>query len=370
MNRDFWTGRRVFVTGHTGFKGGWLCLWLQRLGAEVSGYALTPPTEPNLFTAADVGAGMESTIGDVRDPAALEAALRRCAPDVVIHMAAQPLVLQSYAEPVATYETNVIGTVNVLEAVRRVGGVAATVVVTSDKCYENRETIWGYREGDALGGHDPYSSSKACTELVTASYGKSFFAADERLGGIASVRAGNVVGGGDWAANRLMVDLMRGLSAGETVRIRQPAAVRPWQHVLEPLSGYLAVAERLCTRPKGPWDAWNFGPDGGSERTTLDVARSVCALWGTPDRLRVDADPRQPHEAGLLTLDSTKARRLLGWWPRWDFEETLTQTVAWYRAHAEGRAMQAFTLDQIDLYERASSAPAAERPTLEPIADV
>lgn len=354
MSPQFWSGKRVFVTGHTGFKGGWLCLWLQKMGAVVTGYALSPPTEPNLFTVAGVGAGMTSVIGDVRDRAALEAAMQACQPEVVFHMAAQPLVLPSYAEPVATYETNVLGTVHVLEAVRRTGGVRATVVITSDKCYENRETIWGYRETDPMGGHDPYSSSKGCTELVTAAYGKSFFDADERLGSLASVRAGNVVGGGDWAEYRLMADLMRGLSAGRTVRIRRPDAVRPWQHVLEPLSGYLAVAERLCAAPKTPWDGWNFGPDGGSERTVLEVARGVTALWERPDLLQVDADPNQPHEAGLLTLDSTKARHRLGWRPRWGFQETLKQTVAWYRAHAAGQDMAAFTREQIARYEDAA----------------
>jgi CDP-glucose 4,6-dehydratase len=355
-----WNGKRVFLTGHTGFKGSWMTLLLGRLGAKVCGYALEPPTDPALFDIARTGEGMESHIADVRDVAAL-AAFR---PDVVIHMAAQPLVRDSYTIPVETYEVNVMGTVHLLEAVRKTPSVKACVVVTSDKCYENREVIWAYRENDAMGGHDPYSSSKGCAELVTAAYGRSFFAPNAGHGSLASVRAGNVIGGGDWAKDRIVCDLARGLIAGETIHIRRPDAIRPWQHVLEPLSGYLKVAEHLVEKNPLPSEGWNFGPDTGSEQTVGALAALVCDLWGRPDALKIQRDPKAVHEAALLKLDSTKAHVLLGWQPRWGFRDGVERTVDWYRAYADGRDMRAFTLGQIDDHLAAPSAAAhAEKGT-------
>jgi CDP-glucose 4,6-dehydratase len=356
MNPDFWKAKRVFLTGHTGFKGAWLSLWLRRLGATVCGYALEPPTEPNLFTLAGVAGDVESHIGDVRDLAALTAAMRTFAPEIVFHMAAQPIVRDSYRIPVETYEVNVMGTVNLLEAVRCTPGVKGTVIVTSDKCYQNREIIWPYRESDALGGNDPYSSSKGCAELVSYAYGRSFFAPAMGRGSLASARAGNVIGGGDWANDRLMADVMRGLLSGENIVIRRPRAVRPWQHVLEPLSGYLRVAEHLCDKGPVAWDAWNFGPEFGSNRSVETLARLVCRRWGSPDALQIKDDPGAVHEAGLLTLDSTKAKLELGWFPRWDFEECIARTVDWYRAYKAGDDLRRFTLEQITAYQSEGAA--------------
>jgi CDP-glucose 4,6-dehydratase len=351
MKAEFWKGKRVFLTGHTGFKGSWLSLWLQRLGAGVCGYALEPPTLPNLFTIASVAGGMDHHIGDVRDLTVLETAIRGFSPDIVFHMAAQPIVRDSYLIPVETYDINVMGTVNLLEAVRRVDTVKATIVITSDKCYENRETIYPYRETDAMGGYDPYSSSKGCAELVTAAYGRSFFAPSRGNGSVASVRAGNVIGGGDWAKDRLMADLMRGLISGNDIVIRRPKAVRPWQHVLEPLSGYMTVAEHLYTDGPLAWDPWNFGPMAGSNRTVAELAGRTCTLWGKPEALKINEDPNAPHEAGLLMLDSTKAQIHLGWQPQWDFDACIGRTVEWYRAFTSGSDMNAFTTGQIEAYE-------------------
>lgn len=353
MKKAFWYGKRVFLTGHTGFKGSWLSLWLGQLGAKVCGYALAPPTEPNLFTVADVERGLEHRLGDIRDLAAMKEAVSAFAPDVVIHMAAQPIVRTSYLEPVETYATNVMGTVHLLEAVRCTPGVRATVIVTSDKCYENRETIWPYRETDAMGGYDPYSSSKGCAELVTAAYARSFFTRDGEHGSVASVRAGNVIGGGDWAKDRLITDLMRGLMSETPIVIRNPNAVRPWQHVLEPLSGYLTVAERLFANGSGYYEAWNFGPDVEDRQTVEAVARKVCEHWGCPGALKIEGRTDAPHEAGLLVLDSTKARVGMGWRPRWSFGEGLARTVDWYRAYSRGADMRAFTLEQIEAFESA-----------------
>ncbi|GAA0542116.1 CDP-glucose 4,6-dehydratase [Rhizomicrobium palustre] len=355
MNPSFWAGKRVFLTGHTGFKGGWLALWLQRMGAEVHGYSLEPPTTPNLFSIAQVGKAMSHQIGDIRDLAAMSAALKAFAPDVVFHLAAQPIVRESYAIPVETYETNVMGTVNLLEAVRGTPSVRATVIITSDKCYENREVIWPYREYDAMGGHDPYSSSKGAAEIVTAAYGRSYFSPEMGKGSVSSVRAGNVIGGGDWAKDRLMADLMRGLMAGEDVIIRRPHSVRPWQHVLEPLSGYLEVAEHLCVAGPLAWEGWNFGPEEDSNRTVAQFAELTCQLWGNPGALKIQPDPNAVHEAGLLKLDSTKAKVHLHWRPRWDFEACIARTVEWYRAFKDGADMREVTLQQIAAYERGHS---------------
>lgn len=358
MSKRFWQGRRVLITGHTGFKGGWLALWLKQLGAIVVGYSLPQPTEPGLFTVAGVGTAIDRhVVGDVRDLPSLTVLVRDTRPEIVFHLAAQPIVLDSYRAPVDTYATNVMGTVNLLEAVRTAGGVLATVIVTSDKCYENREQIWAYREHDAMGGHDPYSSSKGAAELVTAAYSRSFFQPGAGLGSVASARAGNVIGGGDWAPHRLAVDMMRGLMAGEPIGIRQPGAVRPWQHVLEPLSGYLLIARRLVEGGEQAWEGWNFGPDDASAQPVLRVATRLCEIWGRPDAVRVLENPPQSHEAGLLKLDSTKARVRLGWRPTWGLEETLSRTVDWYKAFQAGQDMGAVTIGQIADYQEALSPP-------------
>ncbi|RYY17500.1 MAG: CDP-glucose 4,6-dehydratase [Alphaproteobacteria bacterium] len=313
VNPTFWSGKRVFLTGHTGFKGSWLSLWLQAMGADLTGFALAPPTDPSLFQAADVAQGMTSIIGDIRDAGALAHALVTASPEIVIHMAAQPLVRASYDDPVGTYATNVMGTVHVLEAVRRAPGVRACVVVTTDKCYENREWVWGYREDEAMGGYDPYSNSKGCAELVTSAYRRSFFG--ESGTATASARAGNVIGGGDWAVDRLIPDILRAVVAGEPVVIRNPHSIRPWQHVLEPLSGYLVLAQSLWTDPTGAAEGWNFGPRDEDARPVQWIVEQLCELWG--DGASWVRDERlQPHEANYLKLDISKARARLGWEPR------------------------------------------------------
>ena len=353
MNRSRWKSRRVFVTGHTGFKGSWLSLWLQDAGAHVTGYALEPPTTPSLFDLAGVAAGMTSIHGDVRDLARLHNAIVEARPDVVIHMAAQSVVRASYDDPVETYSTNVMGTVNVLEAVRRAGRTCAVVNVTSDKCYENREQSRGYREEDRLGGHDPYSNSKACSELVTTAYRDSFF--HPRTGeapaiAVASVRAGNVIGGGDWTRDQLIPDTVRAFAAGKAVELRNPTAVRPWQFVLEPLRGYLAVAERLLTGTTGAGRAWNFGPDDADCRPVRWVVETFASAWSNAPGWR-QAPGEHPHETTLLKLDSAQARAALGWAPRLPLSEALAWTAEWYRAVAAGADARMKTLEQIHRYE-------------------
>jgi CDP-glucose 4,6-dehydratase len=349
VSSDFWQGRRVFVTGHTGFKGSWLSLWLQELGAKVSGYALPPPTAPSLFQLARVEQGMQSDIGDVRDGEALADAMARAQPEVVFHLAAQPLVRRSYAEPVETYSTNVMGTVNLFEAVRRTASVVAVVNVTSDKCYENREWLWGYREEEALGGRDPYSSSKACAELVTAAYRHSFFSTGEGPA-VASARAGNVIGGGDWAADRLIPDMLRALNAGTAVRIRNPAAIRPWQHVLEPLSGYLTLAERLVGHGAEYVGAWNFGPTEVDAKPVGWLVQEFARLWGPDARWEMESSV-QPHEAACLKLDSAKAATRLGWRARWPLDRALAAVVEWHRNQQAGEDMSLVTRQQIRAYQ-------------------
>jgi CDP-glucose 4,6-dehydratase len=356
VKQEFWRHKRVLLTGHTGFKGGWLALWLHALGAKVLGYSLPANTSPSLFEQARVGDVVTHQIGDIRDLPALCAAVDAFNPEVVFHLAAQPLVRQSYAEPVATYATNVLGTAHVLEAVRRQPSVRAVVVVTSDKCYENRETGQAYRESDPIGGRDPYSSSKGCAELVTAAYRASFFGAGTvHAPGTASVRAGNVIGGGDWSADRLVPDVYRAAVSRQAVRIRNPKAVRPWQHVLEPLAGYLMLAERLCTDATDFSRGWNFGPAVGDALPVAEVMDRIVKLWG--DGLTWISDgSSHPHEAQLLHLDSSRARQDLGWRPRLDLGEALEWTVGWYKASVRERDMRAFTLDQIARYERAEVA--------------
>ncbi|MGN6653193.1 CDP-glucose 4,6-dehydratase [Trinickia sp.] len=348
----FWRGKRVLVTGHTGFKGGWLCLWLQTLGADVAGYALGPPTTPNLFDAARVGQSMRSVIGDIRDFEGLLEIVRAHRPEIVVHLAAQPLVRYAYEAPVETYSTNVMGTVNVLEAVRLAGGVRAVVNVTSDKCYDNREWVWGYRESDRLGGFDPYSSSKACAELVTDSYRNSFFnAADFARHGVAlaSVRAGNVIGGGDWAADRLVPDIVRALSARRTVVVRHPEAVRAWQHVLEPLGGYLRLAQALCVDGPAYASAWNFAPDDADARPVRWIVERFASRWGS-NMTWVAQGGEHWHEANLLKLDASKARMRLGWTPRWPLSKAIDKIVEWHQGFLRNADMHALTQSQIRAY--------------------
>lgn len=348
MNRQFWRGKRVFLTGHTGFKGGWLALWLADMGAEVYGYALPPPTEPNLFTVANLRERLAgSTIADIRDADAFTQAMQAARPEIVLHLAAQPLVRHSYAEPVETYAVNVMGTVNLLEAVRQTPGVKAVINITTDKCYENREWVWPYRENEALGGHDPYSSSKACSELVTAAYRRSFL---ESAGvHIASARAGNVIGGGDWAADRLVPDFLRALDAGRELVIRSPQATRPWQHVLEPLSGYLALAEKLCLEGHDFAEAWNFGPEETDARPVQWIVEYLCSQ--TPGAAWRRDTAQQPHEANTLKLDSSRARVRLGWHPRWSLRIALGMTLVWHQTWKQGADMAAASLQQIHEYE-------------------
>lgn len=353
MDRAFWSGKRVLITGHTGFKGSWLSLWLQRMGAQVIGYALAPPTEPSLFEIAGVADGMTHILGDVRDLERLQAVLAEHRPEVVIHMAAQPLVRYSYQHPVETYATNVMGTVHLLEAVRHTEGVRVVVCVTSDKCYENREWVWGYRENEPMGGHDPYSSSKGCAELVISAYRRSFFPPEEyaRHGvAVASVRAGNVIGGGDWAQDRLIPDIMRAFLEGRPVVIRSPGAIRPWQHVLEPLGGYLLLAERLWERGPEFAEAWNFGPNDDDARPVAWIVEYLATRWGEGARWELDSG-RHPHEAHYLKLDCSKAKNLLGWFPRLNLATALDWVVEWYRGHQRGEDMRRLTESQIARYE-------------------
>lgn len=340
----FWDGRRVLLTGHTGFKGAWLALWLQALGARVTGFADGVPTDPSLFELARVAEGMESVTGDIRDPEAVAAVAAGCEPEVVIHLAAQPMVRRSFVEPRATYETNVMGTVNLLEAARTVPGVRVVVNVTSDKCYENREWDWGYRENEAMGGHDPYSSSKGAAEIVTGAYRRSFFA-DPNGPQLASGRAGNVIGGGDWGEDRLVPDVMRAVLAGEAVRVRNPNAIRPWQHVINPLSGYLVLAQALWEDPAAA-DGWNFGPADEEAQPVGALVERLADLW--PERVRwtVDDGPH-PHEAHYLKLDSSKARGRLGWRPLAPLDAALTATADWYREYESGADMRQVTLAQL-----------------------
>ena len=350
---NFWKGKRVFLTGHTGFKGSWLCLWLHRLGASVTGYALAPPTNPSLFVLAGVESLLErSVIADIRDSERLRQELITAKPEIVIHMAAQPLVRDSYKIPVETYATNVMGTVHLLEAVRQCPSVRAVVNVTTDKCYENREWVWGYRENEAMGGYDPYSSSKGCAELVSAAYRQSFFNAQDYSShgvALATARAGNVIGGGDWAVDRLIPDIIRSLLANEAVRIRNPHAIRPWQHVLEPLSGYLRLAQCLFEQGADYAEGWNFGPTDDDAKPVEWIVQRMCELHGNGARYEIDSGDH-PHEAHYLKLDCSKARMRLGWQPRWGLATALSSIIEWTGAYREKQEMRAVCLKQIDSY--------------------
>jgi CDP-glucose 4,6-dehydratase len=348
-----WQGRRVFLTGHTGFKGCWLALWLAKLGVQVRGYALDPATEPNMFDVAAVGNALDEVRGDILDRTSLEASMTEFAPEVVFHLAAQSLVRRSYSDPLATFASNVMGTAHVLEAVRKTPTVRAVVSVTTDKCYENKEWVWPYREIDPLGGHDPYSSSKACAEMVCASYRSSFFPADrldQHHVALATARAGNVIGGGDWSPDRLVPDLIRGFLKNEPVLIRRPKAIRPWQHVLEPLHGYIHLAEKLLEQKAQFASAFNFGPGDDNAWPVERIATKVAKRWGKGAAWTQDRDPGI-HEAAQLRLDSSKARSELNWQSHLGIETALEWTVDWYRAWQDGQAMQDFTLAQIHRYE-------------------
>jgi CDP-glucose 4,6-dehydratase len=352
VGMNFWRGRRVVVTGHTGFKGSWLSLWLQQLGAELCGIALPSSTRPSLFEEARISQGMLSCIADIRDLDRVCAIFREFNPEIVFHMAAQPLVRTSYEDPVGTYATNVMGTVNVLDAVRRSESIRAVVVITTDKCYENKEWEWPYRETDRLGGYDPYSNSKACAELVVSAYRDSFFPPnqfDKHGVAIATARAGNVIGGGDWAKDRLIPDIMRAFASGIPVKIRSPHAIRPWQHVLEPLSGYLKLGESLCAEGVKCGGAWNFGPEQADMQTVGGIVQDLASIWGEEAIWELEEAP-QPHEAQCLKLDWSKAQHRLGWRPRLTLKEALAMTAGWYRAREQKQNTRALTTAQIEHY--------------------
>ena len=343
----FWHGKRVLITGHTGFKGSWLSLWLQSMGAELRGVALTPSTEPALFAVARVASGMEHEIADIRDLDAIMPLVRDFAPEIIIHMAAQPLVRSSYKEPVETYATNVMGTVHLLEAARAARSVRAIVNVTTDKCYENREWDWGYRENEPMGGHDPYSSSKGCVELVSSAYRKSFLTKEGIA--MATARAGNVIGGGDWADDRLVPDALRALEKSVPIEIRNPVSIRPWQHVLEPLSGYLLLAERLYTDGAVWAEGWNFGPREEDCKPVQWIVERLCADWGEGASWAQQLGDH-PHEANYLKLDISKASSRLDWTPRWGLDEALARIIDWHRAWRNGADMRVICLEQISDY--------------------
>ena len=360
MNASFWKGRKVFITGHTGFKGSWLSLWLQHLSADVVGFALPPPTVPSLFESADVAAGMRSITGDVRDPSQLRECLAAHRPDVVFHMAAQSVVRASYVDPAGTYATNVMGTVNLFDALRGMPGRAAIVNITTDKVYQNNEWVWGYRESDALGGRDPYSNSKACSELVTQAFAESYFGGAGQSGEsaklIATARAGNVIGGGDWTPDQLLPDVVKALQEGRQPVLRNPQSVRPWQFVLDCLGGYMTLAERLFMDGGDFTGAWNFGPSSDDAREVRQIVERLAARWPGPRGWHQDPGPH-PHEAGILKLDSTKSTESLGWRPRLAVDEALDWIADWYVRYFDGTPARALCLEQIKRFE--SLAPRA-----------
>jgi len=350
IDPTFWKGRKVFITGNTGFKGSWISLWLGQLGAKVTGYALEAPTNPSIFQITEVDKALVDSIhGDMRDAAALTSAMREAEPEVVIHMAAQSLVRDSYTDPVGTYSTNVMGTVNLLEAVRKTPSVNAVLNITSDKCYENKEWIWGYRENEAMGGYDPYSSSKGCAELVTSAYRRSFLQ-DAGIA-LATARAGNVIGGGDWAKDRIVPDAISAFIENRPLIIRNPMATRPWQHVLEPLSGYLTLCQQLINHPEEYAEGWNFGPNDEDVQPVSSLADTMVKLWGDNAQWQLD-DGAHPHEARYLKLDCTRAKTQLKWKPIWGLDRALDETVRWYKSWHNKKDMHGFTLRQIASYQQ------------------
>ncbi|TKC16986.1 CDP-glucose 4,6-dehydratase [Robertmurraya kyonggiensis] len=352
ITSSFWKDKRVFLTGHTGFKGSWLSIWLHQMGALVTGYSLNPPTDPSLFKAAEVEGIVNSIIGDVRDANSLEKAMINANPEIVIHMAAQPLVRESYKNPVETYSTNVMGTVNLFESIRKCSSVRVVINVTTDKCYENKEWVWGYRENEPMGGYDPYSNSKACSELVTSSYRSSFFNQENySIHGVAvaTARAGNVIGGGDWAVDRLIPDCVNSLINSAPIIIRNPDSIRPWQHVLEPLSGYLLLAEKLYKNGPEYAEAWNFGPNDDDARPVEWIVSKMIENWNGQATYQLDTD-NQPHEAGYLKLDCSKAKLKLGWKPRWTLETTIEKIVEWVMAYQNGDNVRNICQKQLKEY--------------------
>lgn len=347
--QNFWNGKKVLLTGHTGFKGSWVSLWLQKLGAELTGYALSPPTNPSLFNEAQLANGMNSIIADIRNYEKLYEVIKQTKPEIIIHMAAQPLVRYSYDFPRETYETNVMGTVNLLDAIRKSDSVRVLVNVTTDKCYKNNEWLWAYRENETLGGHDSYSSSKACSELVTQSFRDSFFSNSDTM--IASARAGNVIGGGDWSQDRLIPDIIKSIQSRNKIQLRNPQSIRPWQHVLEPLSGYLTLAEKLYTEGASYAQAWNFGPDESDVQNVEWIVKTFSDLWPEKIDYEVVQTEKQPHEANYLKLDCSKAKNLLMWSPKWNLQMALSKIVSWNIAYNENQNVQKTTLNQIYEYE-------------------
>lgn len=349
VNPGFWSGKKVFVTGHTGFKGSWLVTWLRKMGATVTGYSLAPDTNPSLFSELEKDLGMDSIIGDIRDYEGFSKALHKANPEIIFHMAAQPLVRYSYDRPLETFQTNIIGTANLLDICRNLKNLKAAVVITTDKVYENEEWVWAYRENDKLGGYDPYSSSKACAEIVTSAMQRSFFK-DPKTAGIATVRAGNVIGGGDWAGDRIVPDVVRAFQKSEVVRLRNPNAIRPWQHVLEPLGGYLMVAEKICQGSRDVFcSSWNFGPDSHNAVPVEKLVQLLAKHW-TGVRWEIDQG-NHPHEAFYLKLESSKAKQLLEWSPKWDVVMTTRMTMDWYRRYYKKEATAyELCLSQINEY--------------------
>jgi len=353
MNKKFWQGKKVFITGHTGFKGSWLSIWLNYLGAEVYGYSLPPSTEFNLFDIAKIGEITKSYFADIRDLENLKQSLRECEPEIIFHLAAQSIVRSSYKAPIETFSTNIMGTANVLEGIRDLNSVKSAVIITSDKCYKNNEWLWGYREVDSLGGYDPYSSSKACAELITSSFRDSFFNinnSDSHSAKIASARAGNVIGGGDWADDRLIPDIIKSIQKNNVVNIRNPEAIRPWQHVLEPLHGYLLLAEKLYSQDVSFAEAWNFGPNESNVRSVRAFIELFRELWGEEFNHIFERQATSSHEATYLKLDSSKANLLLNWEPKWNFEEAIKRSISWYKAFMSKDNMYAYSINEIQDY--------------------
>jgi len=352
VDTEFWKNKKVLITGHTGFKGSWLSLWLQSMGSQVVGVSLEPPTNPSLYKQARVAEDMVSLRADIRDLDKIKEIFYEHKPEIVFHLAAQPLVRYSYHNPVETYQTNVMGTLNILEAIRNVDSVRAAVMITTDKCYENHEWEWGYRENEPMGGHDPYSSSKGCAELLIASYRDSYFPVsnyNKHKTAIASVRAGNVIGGGDWADDRLIPDIIRAVQSNSTVHIRNPNSIRPWQHVFEPLDGYIELAEKLFVSGEQYAEAWNFGPKEEDAKPVQWIVERMTKSWGEDANWIVD-ESEHPHEANYLKLDCSKAHSKLSWWPKWQLDNTLGKIIEWHKEEQKGSDMKSFSLSQIECY--------------------